>query len=82
MTNKLMGKKKIEIQPILDERNRRVCFKKRRLGLFKKAIQLSILSNCEIQMKIFNKEDGSLMEYNTSISTDLAKIHKLSSDVG
>lgn len=33
-----MGRKKIEIEKIEDERIRRVCFKKRRIGLFKKAI--------------------------------------------
>lgn len=33
-----MGRKKIEISKIEDDRVRRVCFKKRRIGLFKKAI--------------------------------------------
>ena len=33
-----MGRKKIEIEPIEDDRVRRVCFKKRRIGLFKKAL--------------------------------------------
>jgi hypothetical protein len=33
-----MGRKKIEISKISDERNRKVCFKKRRIGVLKKAI--------------------------------------------
>jgi hypothetical protein len=60
-----MGRKKIQIEEIIDERNRRVCFKKRRMGLLKKAIQLSKLTNCWISMKIFNPEDGSLIELST-----------------
>lgn len=58
-----MGRKKIEIEPIIDDRVRRVCFKKRRIGLFKKALQLSKLTNCTIEMKVYNQEDNSLVEY-------------------
>lgn len=58
-----MGKKSILIEKIADERVRRVCFKKRRIGLMKKAIQLSKLSGCEIELKIYNTEDESLLHY-------------------
>jgi len=58
-----MGKKSILIEQIADERIRRVCFKKRRIGLIKKAIQLSKLSGCELEMKIYNPEDQSLLHY-------------------
>jgi hypothetical protein len=60
-----MGRKKIEIENILDDRNRRVCFKKRRMGLLKKAIQLSKLTKCWIHMKVYNPEDCSLIELST-----------------
>ena len=60
-----MGRKKIEIERIDDERVRRVCFKKRRIGICKKAMQLSKLTGCKISMKIWNQEDCSLMEYHT-----------------
>lgn len=69
-----MGRKKIEIQPIDDERVRRVCFKKRRIGLFKKAIQLSKLTGCKISLRIWNDEDNSLMEYDSNTAMEIAHI--------
>ena len=58
-----MGRKKIEIERIKDDRIRRVTFKKRRIGLLKKAIQLSKLTNAKIMLKVYHEEDGSLVEY-------------------
>lgn len=58
-----MGRKKIEIQKIEDDRIRRVTFKKRRIGLLKKAIQLSKLTNARVMLKVYHEEDGSLIEY-------------------
>ena len=55
-----MGRRKIEIQAIKDERVRRVTFKKRRIGLLKKAVQLSLLTNVVVEMKVYNKENGEL----------------------
>ncbi|KAL9643718.1 hypothetical protein ABK040_016164 [Willaertia magna] len=57
-----MGRKKITIQPITDERNRHVTFNKRKQGLVKKAMELSILCNCQISLVIFNAEN-QLFEY-------------------
>ena len=61
-----MGRKKIEFTHLEDSRNRRICFKKRRFGLLKKAMQLAALSNCQIELTVYNKEDLSLMEYFSS----------------
>ena len=36
-----MGRKKIEIKRLVDNKNRQVTFNKRKLGLMKKAIELS-----------------------------------------
>lgn len=58
-----MGRKKISIEKINDERIRRVTFKKRRIGLLKKAIQLSKLTDAKIVLKVYNDEDLSLIEY-------------------
>ncbi|EFC48320.1 mads box domain-containing protein [Naegleria gruberi] len=57
-----MGRKKISIQPITDERNRHVTFNKRKQGLIKKAMELSILCHCQISLVIFNSEN-QLFEY-------------------
>lgn len=58
-----MGRKKIEIERIDDERIRRVTFKKRRIGLLKKAIQLSKLTDAKVMLKVYHEEDDSLVEY-------------------
>jgi hypothetical protein len=50
-----MGRKKIRITKILDERSRAATFAKRKHGLLKKAIELSILCDCEIALIIFNQ---------------------------
>jgi MADS-box transcription factor len=58
-----MGRKKIEIEKLTDERIRRVTFKKRRIGLLKKAIQLSKLTDAQVILRIYHSEDNSLIEY-------------------
>jgi hypothetical protein len=60
-----MGRKKEEIGKLTEVRERKVTFKKRRIGFIKKAIQLSELTGAIIQLKIFNEEDGSLIEYSS-----------------
>ena len=50
-----MGRKKIKITKILDERSRAATFAKRKNGLLKKAIELSILCDCEIALVVFNQ---------------------------
>ncbi|QPG76000.1 hypothetical protein FOA43_003386 [Brettanomyces nanus] len=47
-----MGRRKIEIQPINDERNRTVTFVKRKAGLLKKAHELSILCKVDVAVII------------------------------
>ncbi|CAG8498642.1 732_t:CDS:2 [Scutellospora calospora] len=60
-----MGRKKIQIKPIKDERNRQ-----RKYGLMKKAYELSVLCDCEIALIIFNS-NNKLVQY---ASTDIDKI--------
>lgn len=52
-----MGRKKIDIVPIRDARIRQVTFSKRKIGLIKKAYELSVLCNCEIGLIIFSNQD-------------------------
>lgn len=65
-----MGRKKIQISRICDERNRQVTFTKRKFGLMKKAYELSILCDCEIALIIFNGAN-KLFQY---ASTDMDKV--------
>ena len=76
-----MGRKKIEIERIDDERIRRVTFKKRRIGLLKKAIQLSKLTDAKIVLKVYNKEDDSLIEYFSHSESDFDNIQKSSLNI-
>ncbi|KAI5865911.1 hypothetical protein GGS23DRAFT_359772 [Durotheca rogersii] len=62
-----MGRRKIEIKPIKDERNRSVTFLKRKGGLFKKAHELSVLCSVDVAVFIFGS-NKKLHEYS---STDM-----------
>ncbi|KAJ2331790.1 Myocyte-specific enhancer factor 2C, partial [Coemansia sp. RSA 2673] len=65
-----MGRKKIKIQTIKDERNRQVTFLKRKAGLLKKAYELSVLCDCEIAVVIFSSQN-KLVQY---ASTNMDKV--------
>ncbi|GAU88245.1 hypothetical protein RvY_00984 [Ramazzottius varieornatus] len=65
-----MGRKKIQINRITDERNRQVTFTKRKFGLMKKAYELSVLCDCEIALIIFSSTN-KLFQY---ASTDMDKV--------
>ncbi|PAA58466.1 hypothetical protein BOX15_Mlig005308g2 [Macrostomum lignano] len=65
-----MGRKKIKISRIEDERNRQVTFTKRKFGLMKKAYELSVLCDCEIALVVFNNSNR-LFQY---ASTDMDKV--------
>jgi hypothetical protein len=69
-TKKIMGRKKINITRINDERTRQVTFTKRKFGLMKKAYELSVLCGCEIALIIFNSNDR-LFQY---ASSDMDKV--------
>lgn len=45
-----MGRRKIEIEPLTDDRNRTVTFVKRKMGLFKKAHELAVL--CQVDLAV------------------------------
>lgn len=79
-----MGRKKINIARIAEERNRHVTFQKRKSGLLKKAIELSILCDSEIAVLIFSPAGSpgppKLFDYSsTSLTTSL---HRLASFSG
>eukprot|EP00168_Porphyra_purpurea_P014658 TRINITY_DN4269_c0_g1_i8.p1 TRINITY_DN4269_c0_g1~~TRINITY_DN4269_c0_g1_i8.p1 ORF type:complete len:476 (-),score=114.39 TRINITY_DN4269_c0_g1_i8:1320-2699(-) len=63
-------RKKILIRHIPDERNRQVTFTKRKNGLLKKAMELSVLCGCDISVVVFNGK-SKLFEY---CNTDMDKV--------
>lgn len=60
-----MGRKKIAIKKITDERNRQVTFSKRKFGLIKKAYELSVLCGCEVGLIMFTA-NNKLFQYASS----------------
>lgn len=62
-----MGKKKLEsISRIHDKNSRNVTYCKRKRGLIKKAIELSLLCEQYVFLIIFDKEKQRMIEYNSS----------------
>eukprot|EP00474_Spongospora_subterranea_P008570 CRZ09028.1 hypothetical protein [Spongospora subterranea] len=68
-----MGRKKILIHKIDDVKNREVTFNKRKVGLMKKAIELSVLCDCEVAVVVFH--DSHLYQYSSdpTITTTLKR---------
>ncbi|KAL1413380.1 hypothetical protein Q8F55_001141 [Vanrija albida] len=60
-----MGRKKIEIKPLTDERNRNVTFLKRKAGLMKKAYELSVLCGVSVSLLIFSA-NGKPYEFSST----------------
>ncbi|KAM3200036.1 transcription factor CAULIFLOWER D-like isoform X1 [Capsicum annuum] len=62
-----MGRKKLEIKPILDNSCRQIAFCKRRKGLIKKARELSILCDVDVGVVIVSNR-GRLHEFSSTNS--------------
>jgi hypothetical protein len=51
-----VGRKKIQIEKIEDAKSRNVTFNKRKIGLMKKAIEFSVLCDCQVALIVFGRE--------------------------
>lgn len=67
-----MGRRKIEIEPLTDERNRTVTFVKRKAGLFKKAHELAVLCQVDLAVIIVGN-NNKIFEFSTVDTADLIK---------
>ena len=76
-----MGRKKIEIKHIENQKMRRVTFRKRRNGLLKKAIELSLLTGAKVHLKIYHDRDSSLVEYCSDKDGNIDQVSKDNSAV-
>ena len=67
-----MGRNKISIQKIKDERVRNVTYYKRKKGLLKKAMELSLLCDVEILVGIYPKQlsNNQLLIFSTTSNVD------------
>ncbi|KAF8871318.1 hypothetical protein BD779DRAFT_1664564 [Infundibulicybe gibba] len=70
----IMGRRKIEIQPITHERNRSVTFLKRKNGLFKKAYELGVLCSVDVAVIIFEEKPGHHLKLYQYCSSDIREI--------
>lgn len=77
-----MGRKKIQIARIADERNRQVTFTKRKNGLLKKARELSVLCDAEIAVVIFSTTAGQTRLHDYCSSGLAATLQRLASYEG
>ncbi|GMN55831.1 hypothetical protein TIFTF001_024945 [Ficus carica] len=71
-----MGRKKVVMKRIEDRNSRHVAFSKRRNGLMKKALELSVLCDVEVAVIVFSG-NGRLYEFSSSKSMDdMERIHR------
>ncbi|CCD25087.1 MADS-box domain-containing protein NDAI_0E02700 [Naumovozyma dairenensis CBS 421] len=75
-----MGRRKIEIQPIHDERNRTVTFIKRKAGLFKKAHELAVLCQVDVAVIILGS-NNTFYEFSSVDTNDLIKYYQHDKDL-
>eukprot|EP00818_Percolomonas_sp_WS_P007815 CAMPEP_0117446110 /NCGR_PEP_ID=MMETSP0759-20121206/6156_1 /TAXON_ID=63605 /ORGANISM="Percolomonas cosmopolitus, Strain WS" /LENGTH=343 /DNA_ID=CAMNT_0005238335 /DNA_START=297 /DNA_END=1328 /DNA_ORIENTATION=- len=59
------GRRKIPMSLIVDKSTRKTTYKKRKNGLFKKAMELSILTDCKVMVFVFNENNTDISEYST-----------------
>ncbi|CAK9441320.1 uncharacterized protein LODBEIA_P51890 [Lodderomyces beijingensis] len=69
-----MGRRKIEIQPLTDDRNRTVTFVKRKAGLFKKAYELAVLCQVDLSVIIVGN-NNKIYEFSTVDSEEIFKTY-------
>lgn len=70
-----MGRKKIEIKAISDRKSRKDTFHKRKVGLIKKAAELSMLCNIRM-LVVFEDLSGEVLKYSTHGIYDPVKYFK------
>lgn len=70
-----MGRKKIKIDYIADEKFRRVTYCKRKRGLLKKAMELSLLCGNDVLLIIRDKDSNRAILYNSINAEDRGLFH-------
>ena len=65
-----MGRNKIKIERIKSERNRNITYIKRKKGLIKKAMELSLLCDANILLCLIPKETNQMSLFCSSDSAD------------
>ena len=71
-----MGKKKVTHEFIKDNKSRNITYCKRKIGILKKAMELSVLCGQKIFLAMYDKKE-KLVLYRSSHSFDSNEIQKL-----
>ena len=73
-----MSKKRIpEFKEISDYHLKSITFNKRKRGIVKKGVELSILCNLDVMMAIYNKENNKLVIYQSKPEFNSEKVSQL-----
>jgi len=76
-----MGRRKLDMMSIGNEKDKKVTMKKRRTGLLKKAMELSKLTGARIHLKVFTPQDKFLYEFVSKKNDPILKMNKSCSEV-
>lgn len=76
-----MGRKKIRIESIENERQKMVTFSRRRAGLIKKAHELAVLCDCKIALLIFDRADNCHLFSSDQQTEELLKRYQERDDI-
>lgn len=76
-----MGRKKIRIESIENERQKMVTFSRRRAGLIKKAHELAVLCDCKIALLIFDRADTCHLFSSDQQAEELLKKYQERDDI-
>lgn len=76
-----MGRKKIRIESIENERQKMVTFSRRRAGLIKKAHELAVLCDCKIALLIFDRADNCHLFSSDQQAEELLKKYQERDDI-
>ena len=75
-----MKKKVPEFKEIQDKNLRSIVFNKRKRGIIKKGVELSMLCSLDIMMAIYNKENNKLVIYQSSQDFNVETVTNLLKD--
>ena len=70
-----MGRRKIEIEPLTDDRNRTVTFVKRKAGLFKKAYELAVLCQVDLAVIVVGN-NNKVYEFSTVDTNEILEAYE------